>query len=85
MSIIKEYFYNIECDVCGECADVTCWHTDPDTAKLYLDENGFKELGGKHYCGDCWHYDDDDNIVTKDGRKFNGDTEEEILCKEMEE
>ena len=50
MSIIKEYFYNIECDVCGECADVT-----------------------------CWHYDDDDNIVTKDGRKFNGDTEEEIL------
>lgn len=78
MSIIKEYFYNIECDVCGECADVTCWHTDPDAAKLYLDENGFKELGGKHYCGYCWHYDDDDNIVTKDGRKFNGDTEEEI-------
>lgn len=79
MSIVKEYFYNIECDVCGECADVTYWHTDPDTAKLNLDENGFKELGGKHYCGDCWHYDDDDNIVTKDGRKFNGDTEEEIL------
>ena len=78
MSIIKEYFYNIECDVCGECADVTCWHTDPDAAKLYLDENGFKELGGKHYCGCCWYYDDDDNIVTKDGRKFNGDTEEEI-------
>ena len=79
MSIIKEYFYNIECDVCGEGADVTYWHTDPDDAKLHLDENGFKELGGKHYCGDCWHYDDDDNIVTKDGRKFNGDTEEEIL------
>lgn len=51
----------------------------PDAAKLYLDENGFKELGGKHYCGCCWYYDDDDNIVTKDGRKFNGDTEEEIL------
>lgn len=78
MSIIKEYFYNIECDVCGELADTECWHTDSDAAKLYLDENGFKELGGKHYCGCCWHYDDDDNIVTKDGRKFNGDTEEEI-------
>ena len=78
MSIIKEYFYNIECDVCGKCADVTCWHTDENTAKEYMSENGFKELGGKHYCGCCWYYDDDDNIVTKDGRKFNGDTEEEI-------
>ena len=78
MSIIKEYFYNIECDVCSECADVTCWHTDPDTAKEYMDENGFKELGGKHYCGDCWKYDENDNIITADGKLWNGDTLIEI-------
>ena len=41
MSIIKEYFYNIECDVCGECADIECWHTDENTAKEYMSENGF--------------------------------------------
>ena len=78
MGLIKEYFYNIECDVCGELADMESWHTHPDAARLYLGENGFKELGGKHYCGCCWCYDDDNAIVTKDGRRFNEDTEEEI-------
>lgn len=79
MSIIKEYFYNIECDVCGNLADFGQSHPDIDIVKEYMYLGDFKELGGKHYCPNCWDYDDDDNFVTKDGRKFNGDTEEEIL------
>ena len=31
---------------------------------------------------DCYDYDDDLNIVTKDGRRFDGDTEEEITGNE---
>ena len=65
--------------ILNNIGNMFCGIKDFVHAKEYMDENGFKELGGKHYCGDCWHYDDDDNIVTKDGRKFNGDTEEEIL------
>ena len=52
--------------------------SDPDTIKMTYDEEGWKNLGGKDYCPDCWSWDDDDNIVTKDGRKFDGDTYEEI-------
>jgi len=41
-------------------------------------ECDWKHLGGHDYCHDCWQWDDDDNIVTKDGRKFDGDTYERI-------
>lgn len=27
---------------------------------------------------DCWIWDDDNNIITKDGKKFDGETYEEI-------
>lgn len=40
--IVKENFYNVECD----------------------------------YCPDCWELDDDDNIVTKDGKVWDWDTGE---------
>ena len=78
MAMIKETFYNIQCDVCGEYADEECWHTDENTAKCYSNMNGFYELGGKFYCSNCWHYNDDNDIETKDGRKFNGETLEEM-------
>ena len=28
MSIVREYFYNIECDVCGSLCDDELWNTD---------------------------------------------------------
>lgn len=78
--IIKEYFYNVQCDCCGiGLGNEDLWRNDEEGAKEdAFDNGGFKHLGGKDYCPSCWQYDDDDNIVTKDGRKFDGDTEEEI-------
>lgn len=78
MSLLKEYFYNIECDVCGYLCDNELWHTDSQGIKEIAGETGWIKLGGKDYCPDCWEYDEDDNIITSDGKRWNGETYEEI-------
>lgn len=75
--IIKEYFYNIQCDCCGSLADEDMWHNEE--CRSNIDPEGFfRHLGGKDYCPACYEYDDDDNIVTKDGKVWDEDTETEI-------
>lgn len=66
MSIIKEYFYNIECDVCGCLCDDELWTADSQGAQEKADENGWLKLGGKDYCPKCWKYDEGDNIIIAD-------------------
>ena len=78
MSLLKEYFYNIKCDVCGCLCDDELWNTDSQGIKTIADESGWIKLGGKDYCQDCWKYDEDDNIITSDGKRWNGKTYEEI-------
>ena len=75
--IIKEYFYNVQCDCCGEIANETWWNSESD-AKYEANEADYRELGGKHYCPKCYSYDDNDNVITKDGKKFDDETYEEI-------
>ena len=81
---VKVESYNIVCDCCGESFhdgnDFVCFSDDPDGG-LIRDEAltaNWLEIGDKHYCPDCYSIDDDDNIVTKDGHKFDYDTHEEI-------
>ena len=78
MSLLKEYFYNIECDVCGCLCDDELWYTDSQGIKEIADETGWIKLGGKDYCPKCWKYDENDNIITSDGKRWNGETYEEI-------
>lgn len=79
----------IICDGCGETFETgegfVCYADDPNGELIWseADTANWKELGGKHFCPDCWKWDDDDNIVTKDGRKFDGETEEEMLTEEQ--
>ena len=75
---VKEYFFNRQCDVCGALLDEELWHNEVQTLNDVASEADWRHLGGRDYCHDCWNYDDDDNIVTKDGRKFDGDTYERI-------
>lgn len=79
--IIKEYFYNIQCDCCGiSIGNEELWHVDEEGAKEDAYDYGeFKHLGGKDYCPNCWELDDNDNIKTKDGKVFDGETEKEIV------
>lgn len=76
--IVKEYFYNVKCECCNALVDEDLWDGDEDGAKEKLYDSDWKTLGGKHYCPDCWHYDENDNIVTKDGKVWDEDTEELI-------
>lgn len=76
-------FYNVKCDCCGCMADEEMWHNEENTVRGEVMANeSWKTLGGKDYCPNCWHYDDDnwlgEVIITKDGRKFDVDTEEEL-------
>ena len=76
--LVKEYFYNIKCDCCGTLASKDYWQVDEENAKEDADCAEFFNLGGKHYCQNCYRYDENDRIVTKDGRVFDEDTLEEI-------
>lgn len=78
MSVVQESFYNIKCDCCGSLADEEYWHNDESSAKEQADCNDFYELDGKHYCCDCWSVNDDGDIETIDGKKFDGKTLERI-------
>ena len=78
--IVERKFQNIKCDHCGALLDEEMWCDDPDALRGILDECGWIECEGeRHYCNDCWEYDDDDNIVTKDGRKWEDYDHKEIL------
>ena len=76
MALVKREFHNIECDCCGQLLDEETWWDGPEFVEGMLHECGWKKLGDGHYCEECWNRDDDDNIVTKDGRKFDDDGNE---------
>lgn len=78
MSVVQESFYNIKCDCCGSLADEEYWHNDESSAKECADCSDFYELDGKHYCPGCWSVNDDGDIETIDGKKFNGKTLEKM-------
>ena len=75
MATLKEYFYNVKCDCCNKLADEGLWQNDEGIIRgEIMPEENWKTLGGNDYCRDCWHCDDDDNIVTADGHVWDGDT-----------
>lgn len=73
--IVKREFQNIECDCCGGLLNEEMWCDDAEVFPGILSENGWKTIGGRHYCQDCWTWDDDDHIQCKDGRKYTEDGE----------
>ena len=78
MATIKEYFYNIECDHCKRLANDEMWNNEPHRDEIIPNDEPWQHLGGKDYCPDCWHWDDDNHIVTADGKVWDEDTEELI-------
>ena len=78
--IIEKKFHNVKCDHCGRLLDDETWWDDQDAlTTTILRECGWIECeGGRHYCDECWTRDDDDNIVTKDGRKWDDYDHKEI-------
>lgn len=78
MGRIKEYFYNTECDCCGAICNEETWYSDEVCADEDLIDHNWIKRGGKYYCECCWELDDNDNVVTADGKVWDGDTDELI-------
>lgn len=69
--IVTRQMSNIKCDCCGQLYDDECW-VDVEDAHTLLNEalgNYWIKHNGKHYCPDCYSYDDEDNLVIDKSRK----------------
>ncbi|MES2397929.1 MAG: hypothetical protein V4549_18095 [Bacteroidota bacterium] len=75
--IIKEPFYAVECDVCGEHNEnydgVSFWGDENISEEMAADNDWHKgdsknNIGedGKHYCPNCFMFDDSDVFVLKE-------------------
>lgn len=68
MSLKKVEMFTVVCDNCEEqvCkhGEYSCW-IDELSAKEVAMESGYLQEGDKHYCEDCYEYDDEDNLVIK--------------------
>lgn len=57
--------YTINCDNCGsnlnEGSEYSCWVDENSTEEIRQDE-GWEKVGNKHYCTECFEYDEDYNI-----------------------
>lgn len=53
--------YSVVCDRCGKTfeADGNIAWTDPPSARFYALESEWVEIGDKHYCPNCYEFDDE--------------------------
>lgn len=70
--MIKEVtMYTVVCDNCkkdcNEGQEYSCWSDKSYTEDSAMEADWLKE-DDKHYCTDCFSYDDDDNLVIDEKR-----------------
>lgn len=81
---VKVESMKIVCDCCGETFhdgnDFVCFFNDPDGSLIESEatDSDWRKYGDKHFCPDCWSWDDNSNVIIKDGHKYDGETDEEI-------
>jgi len=60
--------FTVICDNCGkdssEDCDYSAWN-DQDYAWDCAKEDDWIEVENKHYCNDCYSFDDNDNLLIK--------------------
>lgn len=65
--MVKEVkMYTIVCDCCSkdvnEGYDYSCW-SEAEHNEDVREEAGWEKVDDKHYCTDCFDYDDKDELV----------------------
>ena len=64
--------YTIVCDNCkndaGSESDYSCWNDENAAEDVAIESDWLKD-DNKHYCPDCYDYDQYDNIVISAERK----------------
>jgi hypothetical protein len=67
--IVEVKMFTIDCDNCGKNAhedgDFSCYNDKEGALEEAMESAGFIEEKGKHYCENCWQYDESDNIIIK--------------------
>jgi hypothetical protein len=65
--IITEVFYAVKCDRCGKVYDGADYgyYNDMDSSLEFAKEDDWVEIGGKHYCPNCYVIDEDTEEVKK--------------------
>lgn len=66
--MVKEVkMFTVICDNCGvdvnDGAEYSCWN-DEGYAEEIAEASGWITIEDKHYCPECFTFDDDDNLVT---------------------
>ncbi len=65
--IIQEMFYAVECDICKKQNEnydgVSFWADEITTIDNAVNDSGWHEEDGKHYCTNCHSFDEHDNLV----------------------
>lgn len=60
--------FTVICDNCGkdsnDGAEYSCFG-DKQTAEYSAEDSNWLNDNGKHYCPDCYSYDDEDKLVLK--------------------
>lgn len=66
--------YTVICDGCGKDVnkgeEYSCWN-DEGYARETAIEADWHEDDDKHYCPDCYSYDDDGEVILKNRSKTN--------------
>ena len=67
--MLKEVkMYTVVCDNCGKDvnkdAEYSAWNDKRHAEEVAMEADWIKE-NDKHYCSDCFTYDDDDNLLIK--------------------
>ena len=81
--IKKVTYYDIICDRCGKSfsEESEMCYTDKDSALMVAEQSEWREIGGKHYCPDCYELDEvtDEYVPNKEGKQSKT-----ICCGECE-
>ena len=66
--ILKVEMFTVRCDNCGKLsgddAEYSCWN-DESTALDMASESDWIIEDDKHYCPDCYSYNDEDELTLK--------------------
>lgn len=63
--LVEVKMFTINCDNCGcslsESSEYSCWN-DENSVEEIRQEEGWEKIDNKHYCTECFRYDEDYNV-----------------------
>lgn len=72
MTLIKSTCYGVMCDNCKEIFEDGftgfSLYTDENYAHERAGDSGWTEDEERHYCSECYKYDDNDNLILNESR-----------------